>query len=72
MEARRQPTASYHHLHAAKADLLRRRGRFAAAIAAYRDALTLVTNPAERPFLEARLTELSVTAAALEDSGPKT
>jgi len=51
-----------HHLHAAKADLL----------ATYCDALTLVTNPAERRFLEARLTELSVNAAALEDSGPKT
>jgi hypothetical protein len=47
----------------------RRYGRFAEC---YRDALTLVTNPAERRFLEARLTELSVTAAALEDSGPKT
>jgi RNA polymerase sigma-70 factor (ECF subfamily) len=64
--------ASYHHLHAAKADLLRRCGQFAAAIAAYRDALTLATNPAERRFLEARLTELSVAAGALDDSGPKT
>jgi len=64
--------ASYHHLHAAKADLLRRRGRFAAAIAAYHDALALVTNPAERRFLAARLTELSLDAGAPRDSGPKT
>jgi RNA polymerase sigma-70 factor, ECF subfamily len=64
--------ASYHHLHAAKADLLRRCGRFTAAIDAYRDAWALVTNPAERRFLEARLTELSVTADAPDDSGPKT
>jgi RNA polymerase sigma-70 factor, ECF subfamily len=45
----------YHLLPAAKADMLRRLGRFAEAAEAYRDALALVTNPAERRYLEKRL-----------------
>jgi RNA polymerase sigma-70 factor (ECF subfamily) len=49
--------ASYHLLPAAQADLLRRQGRFAAAAGAYRRALTLVTNPAERRYLDRRLAE---------------
>ena len=64
--------AAYHHLHAAKADVLRRLQRRDAAVAAYRTAIALATNPAERRFLEARLTELSATAGACVDSGPKT
>ncbi len=52
----------YHLLPAARADLLRRLERWAEAAAAYRDALALVTNDAERRFLERRLDE--VTAAA--------
>jgi RNA polymerase sigma-70 factor (ECF subfamily) len=51
--------AGYHLLPAAKADLLRRAGRTAEAAAAYRDALALVTNPAERGYLERRLAEVS-------------
>jgi RNA polymerase sigma-70 factor, ECF subfamily len=47
--------ARYHLLPAAKADLLRRLGRFAEAAEAYRQALALVTNPAERRYLEKRL-----------------
>jgi RNA polymerase sigma-70 factor (ECF subfamily) len=47
----------YHLLPAARADLLRRLGRRAEAAAAYRQALALVTNAAERRFLERRLTE---------------
>jgi RNA polymerase sigma-70 factor (ECF subfamily) len=47
--------ARYHLLHAAKADLLRRLGRFGEAAACYRDALALATNPAERRYLEGRL-----------------
>ena len=49
----------YHLLPAARADLLRRLGRSQEAAAAYRDALALVTNEAERRFLERRLAELN-------------
>jgi RNA polymerase sigma-70 factor, ECF subfamily len=45
----------YHLLHAARADLLRRLGRRAEAATAYRAALDLVGNEAERRFLERRL-----------------
>jgi len=45
----------YYLLPAARADLLRRLGRRADAAAAYRQALALVTNEAERRFLERRL-----------------
>jgi RNA polymerase sigma-70 factor (ECF subfamily) len=48
---------NYHPLHAARADALRRLGRCEEAAAAYRVALTLVTNAAERRFLERRLCE---------------
>ena len=46
---------TYHLFHATRADLLRRLGREAEADAAYRRALELATNPAERRFLEGRL-----------------
>lgn len=49
--------ARYHPLHAAKADILRRLGRLEEAAGAYRLALALVTNAAERRFLEKRLAE---------------
>ena len=49
----------YHLLHATRADLLRRLGRDEEAAAAYRRALELAANPAERAFLERRLAELS-------------
>jgi RNA polymerase sigma-70 factor, ECF subfamily len=49
---------SYPHLHSARADLLRRAGRDAEAIDAYRRALELNTNPGERAFLERRVGEL--------------
>jgi len=49
----------YHLLPASRADLLRRLGRFAEAAAAYREALSLTRNDAERRFLEARLVEVS-------------
>jgi RNA polymerase sigma-70 factor (ECF subfamily) len=49
----------YHLLPAARADLLRRLGRRAEAAAAYRQALALVTNAAERRFLERRLAEVT-------------
>jgi RNA polymerase sigma-70 factor (ECF subfamily) len=51
---------SYHLLHAARADLLRRLGRHEEAGKAYRRALELVESPAERSFLERRLREVSL------------
>jgi RNA polymerase sigma-70 factor (ECF subfamily) len=48
----------YHLLHAARADLLRRLGSRAEAAASYGRALGLVTNDAERRFLERRLREV--------------
>jgi RNA polymerase sigma-70 factor, ECF subfamily len=47
----------YHLLHSARADLLRRLGRTDEAATAYRRALELATNDADRAFLERRLTE---------------
>jgi RNA polymerase sigma-70 factor (ECF subfamily) len=49
--------AGYRYLPAAKADMLRRLGRRAEAAAAYRDALALTANAAERAYLEARSAE---------------
>ncbi len=48
----------YHLWHATRADLLRRTGRRAEALAAYRRAADLTANPAERRFLAARIREL--------------
>ena len=50
--------AGYHLAHAARADLLRRLGRFDDARAAYGQALALVQQEPERRFLEKRLAEL--------------
>jgi RNA polymerase sigma-70 factor, ECF subfamily len=55
--------AGYRYLSAAKADLLRQEGRLPEAAAAYRAALALTGNEAERAFLAARL-------AGLGRSGP--
>ncbi|HEY1358424.1 MAG TPA: RNA polymerase sigma factor [Thermoleophilaceae bacterium] len=44
----------YHLLHSARADLLRRLGRDEEAADAYTRAIELVSNPAERAFLERR------------------
>ncbi len=49
---------SYHLLPAAKADVLRRLGRLEEAAAAYERALPLVTQDAERRYLERRLREV--------------
>ncbi len=48
----------YHLLHAARGDFLRRLDRNEEAAAAYRDALALEMNAAERVFLEGRLAEV--------------
>jgi RNA polymerase sigma-70 factor, ECF subfamily len=49
---------SYHLLHAARADLLRRLGSSEEAAKSYERALALVTNESERRFLERRLSEV--------------
>ena len=51
--------AEYHLLHAARADLLRRLDRREEAAGAYRRALELTANDAERHYLEGRLREVS-------------
>ncbi|WP_425303173.1 RNA polymerase sigma factor, partial [Nocardia wallacei] len=51
----------YHLFHATRADLLRRLGRTADAVAAYRRALELATTPADRRFLSGRIHELDST-----------
>jgi RNA polymerase sigma-70 factor (ECF subfamily) len=55
--------AGYHLLPAARADLLRRLGRLSDAAAAYREALALVGNDADRRFLERRLAQVSPARA---------
>jgi RNA polymerase sigma-70 factor (ECF subfamily) len=54
---------SYHLLHAARADLLRRAGASDEAAKSYLRALALVTNDSERRFLERRLREVQSPAA---------
>jgi RNA polymerase sigma-70 factor, ECF subfamily len=49
---------NYHHLYAARADMLRRLGRSSEAAQAYRRAAELASNPVEREFLEQRLEEM--------------
>ena len=49
----------YHLLHAARADFLRRLERNDEAAAAYRGALALEMNAADRAFLERRLAEVT-------------
>jgi RNA polymerase sigma-70 factor (ECF subfamily) len=53
--------ADYHHAFSAKADLCRRLGRTADAIAAYERALALTTQVPERRFIERRLAELRLS-----------
>ena len=51
----------WHYLPAARADLLRRLGRDEEAAAAYREALAIVSDGAERAFLRRRLGEVGGT-----------
>jgi RNA polymerase sigma-70 factor (ECF subfamily) len=50
--------SDYHLLHAARADLLRRLGKFPESAQSYSRALALVTNDSERRYLERRLREV--------------
>ncbi|MEK6721732.1 MAG: RNA polymerase sigma factor [Chloroflexota bacterium] len=54
----------YPYLHAARADLLRRLGRAGDATVAYRRALELTSNEAERSFLDRRIRDLAPSEAA--------
>ena len=53
---------TYPYLHAGRADLLRRLGRWSEAGRAYRRALDLTANAAERAFLERRIAEVRTAA----------
>lgn len=50
---------NYHLLHAARADLLRRKGSLQEAGKSYQRALALVTNDSEKRYLERRLLEVT-------------
>lgn len=54
----------HHLMHSARADMLRRLGRFAEAAASYSRALELAGSAGERRFLEGRLREVQALAAA--------
>jgi len=55
--------AGYHLFHAARADLLRRIGRWSEASVAYRRALELVSNAPEQRYLRRRLDEVAAMEA---------
>ena len=61
--------AGYPYLPATRADLLRRLGDADGAAAAYRQALQLTANAAERAFLELRLGEVSRDDGTPDDEG---
>jgi RNA polymerase sigma-70 factor, ECF subfamily len=56
----------YPYLHSARADLLRRLGRWTEAEAAYRRALELTTNGPERAFIERRIGEVAGDRRAMD------
>ena len=62
--------AGYPYLPAGRADLLRRLGRRSEAAAAYRQALALTANRAERRFLERRLAEHEADAPLPDTRAP--
>lgn len=55
---------NFHLFHAARADFLRRTGDSAGALTSYQRALALVSNDAEKRYLEQRLKELQDPAAS--------
>jgi RNA polymerase sigma-70 factor (ECF subfamily) len=58
VEELEEPLADYHLFHATRADLLRRLGRNAEALASYRRAHALAQNEVERRFLQRRIAAL--------------
>jgi RNA polymerase sigma-70 factor (ECF subfamily) len=65
-----EPLETYRWLHAARAELLRRLERFDEASQAYRRALELCDNAAERAHLERRLAEVRSTASGSNRDRP--
>jgi RNA polymerase sigma-70 factor (ECF subfamily) len=59
--------SAFHLLAAARADMLRRLGRYAEAAGAYREALALVGNEPERRFLESRLAAAAAAARTVSE-----
>ena len=59
---------SYHLYHAARADLLRRTGRWNSARQAYEQALSLTSNAVERRYLRRRIAELHNRSASWSDA----
>jgi RNA polymerase sigma-70 factor (ECF subfamily) len=59
--------ATYAYLSSARADLLRRSGRWTEAAAAYEEALALTDNDVERAFLVGRLNEVRTPPTILGD-----
>ncbi len=66
----RLPLDGYRYLHSARGEMLRRLGRTAEARDAYRRALALVHDDAERRLFERRLAELGTEASAPDPAGP--
>ncbi|TFB99983.1 RNA polymerase sigma factor [Cryobacterium mannosilyticum] len=62
--------ADYHLLPAARADLLRRGGRFADALPHYLRALELAPSDPERRFLQRRIDEMRTTAQTPSSTAP--
>jgi RNA polymerase sigma-70 factor (ECF subfamily) len=60
----------YHLAHSARADLLRRHGRIAEAILAYRQALGMACPEPTQRFLRRRLHELTEESSAAAQGGP--
>jgi len=58
----------YQHFHATRADLLRRLGRPAEAAQAYRSALALTGNEADRAFLEGRLRDADASGGVPDNT----
>lgn len=65
--ARQGTLEDYHLLHATRADLLRRQGDDARALRSYKKALEMVSNDAERRFLEKRVAQMEL---ALKEPKP--
>jgi RNA polymerase sigma-70 factor (ECF subfamily) len=66
----RLPLDGYRYLHSARAEMLRRLGRTAEARDAYRRALALVHDDAERRLFERRLAEMGTETSATHPAGP--
>jgi RNA polymerase sigma-70 factor (ECF subfamily) len=64
--ATNKPLANYHLFSAARADLLRRAGRWDDALLAYDQAISLVKQPVERQYLERRRNEVRNAQAKID------